>query len=81
MNNWIDPKDKLPSNNERIMILMKGDFMNYVTMGAYSNDPVLTYTLMDKTGKPVWYDFLTQCYTYCEPLYWMKLPEPPNEKL
>lgn len=75
-NKWISVKDKLPANNEVIILLVEKDGRKWVTVGMYSIDPVIT-SAFDK--KVVWYVYPHESYEFDAFItHWMSLPEKPE---
>lgn len=64
MPEWISVKDRLPEEDRKVLVWADNRFS---IAEIYDKDML--------TGEPVW------SYTGigCDPLYWMPLPEPPDE--
>jgi hypothetical protein len=79
MTKWIDVNDSVPVNNERVIIYIQyPSGRKCVSYGQYTIDGVVTHAVLDKSGEPVWYDYISQQYTRNMVCHWMPLPDVPH---
>jgi len=72
---WIDPKDKLPEYDQRILIFTQGEGFKDIELGVFAEGR--PYSGFNKDGFYIWAAD-HEDYILVDALFWMPLPNQPE---